>query len=179
LCYVNGKNERREIEEMRLGSKFIEVRKKVQIAKVRIYMRTKAVPPTYIEERHRSFIGRPKGLSPTKPLGYSRKQYVEGNAYTWECFSAYRDSSTPLTPSSRIHVQHHPPTPPLPRSAPNVEAQVPDLNVNGYNYDYLRSPTPNIPVYDASIIPTDEAEGLPEASLISTRLLRQTLWSSY
>jgi Zinc finger C-x8-C-x5-C-x3-H type (and similar) len=37
----------------------------------------KAVPPTYIEERHRSFMGQPKGLlSPTNPLGYSRKQYV-------------------------------------------------------------------------------------------------------
>ena len=121
-------------------------------------------------------MGQPKGLlSPTNPLGYSRKQYVvlkhlqvqetnqepndwnlptatrgprdsNGNAYLgmFQCIQS-PEPNTPLTPARTIQVQYRPPTPPLPRSAPYAEAHIRDSNVTGYNYEYLRSPTPVAP----------------------------------
>ena len=143
----------------------------------------KSVPPTYIEERHRSFMGQPKGLlSPTNPLGYSRKQYVvlkhlqvqesndwnlptatrgprdsNGNAYLgmFQCIQS-PEPSTPLTPARTIQVQYHPPTPPLPRSAPYAEAHIRDSNATGYNYKYMRSPTPTVP--SSETLPTEKTD---------------------
>lgn len=144
----------------------------------------KAMPPTYIEERHRSFMGQPKGLlSPTNPLGYSRKQYVvlkhlqvqesndwnlptatrgprdsNGNAYLgmFQCIQS-PEPSIPPTPSSQSNVQYQPPPLLLPRSAPYAEANIRDTNLNGYNYDHMRSPTPTVPESPVAV-PTDPEE---------------------
>jgi Zinc finger C-x8-C-x5-C-x3-H type (and similar) len=153
----------------------------------------KAVPPTYIEERHRSFMGQPKGLlSPNNPLGYSRKHYVvlkylqvqetnqetndwnlpsasrgprdsNGNAYLgmFRCIQS-PESSTSSTPASKLNVQYRPPTPPLPRSAPYAEAHIRESNLNGYNYDYMRSPTPPVPSPEAPHTETTDPEDFEE-----------------
>jgi Zinc finger C-x8-C-x5-C-x3-H type (and similar) len=149
----------------------------------------KAVPPTYIEERHRSFMGQPTGLlSPTNPLGYSRKQYAvlkhlqvqesndwnlptairgprdsNGNAYLgmFQCIQS-PEPSTPLTPARTIQVQYRPPTPPLPRSAPYAEAHIRDSNVTGYNYEYLRSPTPVATSPEPTATETDTQNDMEE-----------------
>jgi hypothetical protein len=53
--------------------------------------------------------------------------------------SPAEDSSTSGTPvrSTPVHLQYHPPTPPLPRSAPYIEKDLRSSNRNGYSYDFM------------------------------------------
>jgi hypothetical protein len=69
------------------------------------------------------------------------------------------ESSTSSTPASKLNVQYRPPTPPLPRSAPYAEAHIRESNLNGYNYNYMRSPTPPVPSPEA---PHTEATDLED-----------------
>jgi hypothetical protein len=57
--------------------------------------------------------------------------------------SQSESSSTSSTPvhHTPVHLRYHPPTPPLPRTAPYVEEDLRSLNRNGYNYDFMTSDT--------------------------------------
>ena len=150
-------------------------------------LKPKAPLPNYITEKHRSEIGTPTGLiSPTNPLGMSRKQYVvlkhlqardtewnlpqpnrgardtNGNEYQFKMtmFSVINSPppevpNDPIPYSSCKWLQYHPPTPPLPRSAPYAEPSVRDLDLHGHSYEFMRSATPT---YDVSLSPVEEDE---------------------
>ena len=138
----------------------------------------KAPFPNYINERHRSEIGTPNGLlSPTNPLGMSRKQHIvlkhlqardtdwnlsarggrdsNGNEYGLNMFSTVPSpeptktagedqTDSPFVPTAFGFIHYHPPTPPLPRSAPYVAPEYRAAGSHGFTYDFLTAPLPTV-----------------------------------